>query len=196
MKDKPEQRLAANPKPFDEAQIDDIDGPETDVPLGLHDGESYKVPSTITSLRGICRNFDKNYYRYYFLPGNQHAIALTSLLHDVRGVKEEDDKPKLYFVKLKRSSHFGNPPGANNIRMTYLEKSSVVKDFCIKTPHWLQNEHGIGDDSVGRYALIYGKVSSNGIGLCFEDLGWGELALIPEKYTYLIEDVYLITHSK
>ncbi|PNI01384.1 hypothetical protein [Vibrio diazotrophicus] len=195
MKDKPEQRPVGTPTPFDEAQIEDIDGPEAETPLGVHDGETFKVPSKITSLRGICRDFDKNYYRYYFLPGYQHAIALTSLLHNVADVTEEDTKPKLYFAKLRNSVHHGNPPKDSNIRMTYLDKSPAVKDFCIKTPHWLQHEHGIGDNTEGRYVLIYGKVTENGIGLCFEDLGWGELALVPEKYNYLIEDVYAAAHA-
>lgn len=195
MRDKPEQRRSTNGRPFDGAQVEDIDGPETEVPLGVHDGETYKVPSKITSLRGICRNFEQNYYRYYFFPGYQHAIALTSLLHDVADVTEEDSIPKLYFAKLKNSVHHGNPPRDSNIRMTFLEKSSSVIDFCIKTPHWLQREHGIGDDTAGRYALIYGKVTESGVGLCFENLGWGELALVPEKYNYLIEDVYAAAHA-
>ncbi|EGQ8131478.1 hypothetical protein C4C99_RS16525 [Vibrio parahaemolyticus] len=190
LKDKPEQRIPANARPFDEYQVEDVEGPEAEVPLGQHAGESFKVPSKITTLRGICYNFDKNYYRYYFIPGYQHAIALTSLLNDVRDVEEEDDKPKLYFGKVKSSTHHGNPPRDNNIRMTYLEKSPKVIDFCIKTPHWLQNEHGIGDDSKGRYVLVYGKVEENGIGLCFNDLGWGELALVPEKYNYLLDNLY------
>ncbi|WP_332398211.1 hypothetical protein [Vibrio metschnikovii] len=107
---------------------------------------------------------------------------------------EEDAKPKLYFAKLRNSIHHGNPPKDSNIRMTYIDKSSSVKDFCIKTPHWLQHEHGIGKDTEGRYVLIYGKVTESGLGLCFENLGWGELALVPEKYNYLIDDVYAAAH--
>lgn len=193
MQDKPVLPESPNPHPFNGPQIEDIDGPEAEVPLAQHNGESFKVPSKITSLRGICWNFEKNYYRYYFLPGYQHAIALTSLLTDVKNITEEDNKPKLYFAKITGSNHLGNNPRDNNIRMTYLEKSPSVVDFCIKTPHWLQHDHGIGDNSVGRYVLIYGKVTENGIGLCFENLGWGEIALIPEKYNYLIEDVLLAT---
>lgn len=196
MKDKPEQRPVGTRRPFDEAQIEEMEGPEAEVPLGVHDGETFKVPSKITSLRGICRNFDKNYYRYYFLPGYQHAIALTALLHDVEKVKEVDLKPKLYVARLKNSIHHGNPPTDTNIRMTFLDKSPSVIDFCIKTPHWLQHEHGIGADTEGRYALIYGKVTESGLGLCFENLGWGELALVPEKYNYLIDDVYAAAHGK
>ena len=195
MKEKPEQRVLGGARPFTEAQIEDVSGPETEVPLGVHDGETFKVPSRITSLRGICRNFEQNYYRYYFFPEYQHAIALTSLLHDTALVTDEDPKPKLYFAKLKNSIHFGSSPGPNNIRMTYLDKAPSLTDFCIKTPHWLQNEHGIGNGTEGRYVLIYGKITSNGIGLCFENLGWGELALIPEKYNYLIEDVYAAAHA-
>ncbi|CAG22428.1 hypothetical protein [Photobacterium profundum] len=196
MQDRPVQAIVGQPRPFDEAQIEDEDGPETNVPLGIHDGDSFTVPSKITSLRGICRNFGRNYYRYYFLPGYQHAIALTSLLHDARDVTETDNKPKLYFVKLRGSTHHGNPPGGSNIRMTYIERSSSVVDFCIKTQHWLQHEHGIGDDSNGRYALVYGKITKNGIGLCFEHLGWGELSLVPERYNYLIEDIYAAAHAE
>ena len=195
MKDKPEQTTPSS-KPFNDAQIDDEDGPDTEVPLSIHNGETFKVPSKITSLRGICHNFDKNYYRYYFLPDNQHSIALTSLLNDASLITDIVEKPKLYFVKLKNSLHHGNTPGDNNIRMTYIESAPTVKDFCIKTKHKLQHEHGIGDKSTGRYALVYSKVTKNGIGLCFENLGWGELALLPEKYNYLIDDVYSVTHAK
>lgn len=196
MQEKPEQILSSTPRIFEEVQIDDINGPETEVPLSSHSGEIFKVPSKITSLRGICHNFDKNYYRYYFLPGNQSAIALTLLLNDVRNIVDVDDKQKLYFVKLQNSIHHGHNPHDDNIRMTYIECSSQVKDFCIKTKHKLQNEHGIGDSSQGRYALVYGKVTKSGLGLCFENLGWGELSLLPEKYNYLIEEVYSITHGK
>ncbi|PNQ53825.1 hypothetical protein C1141_19175, partial [Vibrio agarivorans] len=129
MKDKPVPCLPKDPQPFAVPQFDDIDGPETEVPLGVHNGQSFKVPSKISSLRGICRNFDKNYYRYFFFPGYRKAIALNSLIRDARNIKKEERKPKLYVVKLQNSSHFGHPPRDNNIRMTYIESSQEVKDF-------------------------------------------------------------------
>ena len=46
------------------------------------------------------------------------------------------------------------------------------------------------------FSGVYGKVTESGLGLCFENLGWGELSLLPEKYNYLIEDIYSITHGK
>lgn len=193
MKDKPVQRDMAPPSPFDEAQVDDIDGDEANVAFQVHNGESILVPSKITSLRGICRNFDKNYYRYYYFEGQQHAIALTDLLHDAAKVTETSDIPRLYFVKLRSSKCFGQ--SSSSTRMTFIECSNDAKDFCIKTQNWLQTDHGINSDSRGRYALVYGQVTMNGIGFCFEDLGWGELSILPEKYNYLIEDVYVAAHA-
>lgn len=75
---------------------------------------------------------------------------------------------------LKNSIHHGDPSKDRHIRMTYIDKSSPVKDICIKTPNWLQNEHGIS--------------------LCFKDQGWGEFTLVPEKHNYLIDDLYAAAH--
>ncbi|VAW56386.1 hypothetical protein MNBD_GAMMA07-2730, partial [hydrothermal vent metagenome] len=47
-------------------------------------------------------------------------------------------------------------------------------------------EKGINDDSKGRIVIIYGKVTVSGIGLCIENIGWGEFALLPEKYNHFL----------
>jgi len=44
----------------------------------------------------------------------------------------------------------------------------------------------ISDDAKGRVLVVYGKVTENGIGLCIEDTSWGQFALLPRKYEYLL----------
>jgi hypothetical protein len=69
---------------------------------------------------------------------------------------------------------------------TYLSCNNRVKDFCIKMQYKDQIERGIREDSVGRYVVVYGIVTVNGIGLCFERLGWGYYGLLSEKYSPLL----------
>lgn len=186
MKDKPELSYESGNE-YDETPIEDIDGPVSDVPIGRHRGESFKLPSKITTVAGICRNFDENLYRYYYLPNQKFSIQLVDLLHSVENILEEDDEPKLYHGVIKRTVHLGERKRPDNIRMTYLKNEQKgVKDFCIKLQDKHQKSHGITDASVGRTVLVYGKVSDNGTGLCFKNLGWGEFALLSKKYDELL----------
>lgn len=34
---------------------------------------------------------------------------------------------------------------------------------------------------------MYGKIEKNGLGLCLNNLGWGEFSLLAEKYNYLFD---------
>jgi hypothetical protein len=77
-----------------------------------------------------------------------------------------------------------------NIRMTYLENfaksNNKYWDVTIKIPDEQQKAHQISDTSIGRIVLIYGKLVANGTGVCFDDLGWGEFALLPQQYENLL----------
>lgn len=186
IKDKPELPDEAGGE-YDETPVEDIDGPISDVPIGRHRGESFKLPSKITTVAGICRNFDENLYKYYYFPNQKYSIRLVDLLHPVEKIQEEDDEPKLYFGIIESTSHLGEHKRPDNIRMTCLKNDQMgVQDFCIKLQDRHQKSHGITDASVGRTVIVYGKVSDNGTGLCFKNLGWGEFALLPQKYNGLL----------
>lgn len=186
IKDKPE--LPDEPKgEYDETSVEDMDGPISDVPIGRHRGESFKLPSKITTVAGICRNFDDNLYKYYFFPNQKLSIRLVDLLHPVEKIQEEDDQPKLYYGIIESTVHLGEHKRPDNIRMTYLKNDQMgIQDFCIKLQDRHQKSHGITDASVGRTVIVYGKVCDNGTGLCFKNLGWGEFALLPQKYDELL----------
>ncbi|MCH2041303.1 MAG: hypothetical protein MK185_11770 [Saccharospirillaceae bacterium] len=177
---------------YKETIVEDIDGPNVDLPVGRHNGEKIAVPSKISTVKGICRNFDKNMVKYFYLPNSQYPHKLIDLLHDVRKVTSTDSEPKLYFGKVVRVVDHGNPPSSSNIRMTFFEyeRRWGLPDFCLKTTIGEQDAHGISETSIGKYVLIYGAVTDNGSGLCFKELSWGEFAILPEKYNPLLDDLH------
>lgn len=171
---------------FEHSFIEDIDGGVSDVPISRHTGQSFKLPSKITTVSGLCRNFDDNYYKYFVFPGDTNARRLDSILVDINLVNEICDIPKLYFGKIQ-SSFSG--PWDHSIRMTKIswKISGEYLDFYFKQNNKDSKDHGINDNSRGRIILMYGKVERNGLGLCLNNVGWGEFSILPEKYNYLFE---------
>jgi hypothetical protein len=189
LKSKPESK-EDKPAVYDETPVEDVDGPETEVAIGRHKGESFTLPSKITTVAGLCRNFDENLYKYFHLPGKDNAIRLIDLLKDIRSISEANDKPRLYYGLITSTTHLGQYKRPTNIRMTYLDndmESDGVAHFTIKLTDEQQKSHGIGDHSVGRIVLMYGVITINGMGLCFESLEWGEFSLLPDKYKHFLE---------
>jgi len=188
LKEKPEDRELPSATPYEETVVEDINGPETDMPIGRHDGQTYKLPSTITTIAGLCRNFEDNLYKYYVMPEETVAYRLIDIIKDAKDVSIEEEKPKLYWGRISGFYHMGNHKRPDNIRYTYLENNQNSQaDFSIKMIDSSQNERGITQDTKGRIVIIYGKVQTSGVGICFSRLGWGEFALLPEKYEYLFE---------
>lgn len=188
MKVKPKAPLGSKSKEYQGQPVEDINGELTEVAISRHNGENFKLPSRITTIRGLCRNFSQNIHKYFHFPNKANAILLQDLLVDIRTVKEEDSSPKLYFGKVKSSYNCGPTP--QNIRQTMFEypRNSDCVDFCLKATDESSQEHGIDDDAKGKIVLMYGKVTESGIGLCIENIGWGELAVLPEKYEHLLSN--------
>lgn len=186
MKKKPVRPEIEGPIEYQGDPIEDQNGELSLVPIGRHRGDEFKLPGKITSIRGLCRNFEKNLYRYFYLPENRSAYTLKDLLTNIESVKATCDVPKLYFGKITRSWNCGKTP--KNIRQTMLQypKNSEYKDFCLKATDKDSQEHGIGDESSGKVVIVFGKVLKSGIGLCIERFGWGEFAVLPDKYVHLL----------
>lgn len=167
--------------------IEDIDGPLSSVPISRHKGETFELPSQITTVRGICRNFSKNYYKYYFMPSSNQPTMLCDLIHDIRDVTKENDTPQLYWGVIKSLEVKGQKKD-HNIRMTELFCHSSIADFNLKDTKINQKEHGIDDNSLGRIVIFWGVIIKSGIGLAINQPKWGEYALLPEKYNQLLLD--------
>ncbi|VVO66288.1 hypothetical protein PS896_01084 [Pseudomonas fluorescens] len=163
--------------------VEDIDGELAEIPIPRHNGGKVNVPSQITTVRGLSRNFDKNYHKYYFLPGAQYAQLLSDALTDVSKADGVNEVPKLYYGKITDSYAMGEGRPWN-VQMTKVEYNSAngYKDFYLKMSVQDSVEHGIDKTAVGRVLLMYGPIVESGIGLAITDLGWGEFALLPAKY--------------
>ncbi|WP_397450854.1 hypothetical protein [Pseudomonas sp. NA-150] len=187
LQEKPEVRLAPSNE-YDETPVEDIEGPLSEVPIGRHEGESFELPSSITTIAGICRNFEKNKDKYFFLPQATHAVKLAELLTAIADVDydimDSPQTPRLYYGKIIGSHNAGSHD--TSTRMTKLVCNSAVKDFYVKLPNGFCRDKGITDNSRGRIVMFFGKITESGIGLAATNLAWGEIALVPAKYNELL----------
>lgn len=135
------------------------------------------LPTKISTVAGICRKFNENYYKYFYLPNSNVAVLLNELLQNI---EDEDDEPKLYYGVIRNSFVAGQGTDSN-VRMTRLVSNPAIKDL-----NGIQKKHGINDNSEGRVVIFWGKITTNGIGLCVENLTWGEYGLLPEKYNSIL----------
>ncbi len=148
---------AGSAGPYNQSAVEDVAGPLSHVPISRHKGESFKLPSKITTVAGICRKFDENIYKYYVFPGKTFATRLVNSLINIAEVEETDDVPKLYFGEILSSFNAGKTPKPTNLRMTELRCHKNIKDFYLKAIDSEQTEKGIGDQSKGAYRSILGK---------------------------------------
>lgn len=186
MKKRPIRPEIDEPLEYQGNPVEDQSGKLSLAPIGRHSGDEFKLPGEFTSIRGLCRNFNKNLYRYIYLPGSRSAYTLKDLLTNIENVTETCDEPKLYFGRVTKSWNCGKTP--ENIRQTMLRyrRNPKYKDFCLKATDKDSQDHGIGDESSGKVVIIFGKVLESGIGLCINNLGWGEFAILPDKYVHLL----------
>lgn len=168
--------------PYDQTPVEDVAGPLSDLPISRHSGQTFRLPSKLSTIEALCRRFDANLYRYFVFPGSKSAVRLIDALRDVRTVVEHTESEALYFGLIIDSFVAGQVARPTHLRMTKLACNGAVKDFYVKVVDRVQTQKGISNDSMGRYVLFWGKIGINGIGLCAERLAWGEFALLPQKY--------------
>ncbi|MEQ9721274.1 hypothetical protein ABQG65_08765 [Yersinia alsatica] len=186
--ERPEKLSVLNAS-FDPNYLEDIEGEVSPFPIGRHVGETFMLPSKITTVYGLCRNFDENYRKYFVLPDKDVAEPLEHLLVDIQSVEDVCDSPRLYYGTIL-SSYSGSAP--HHIRLTRLKwsKKNNYSDFYFKHNNKDASDRGITEKSRGSILVMYGKVVKNGWGLCIENLGWGEFAILPEKYKYILINRY------
>ncbi|MCW2484825.1 hypothetical protein J5069_02830 [Candidatus Symbiopectobacterium sp. NZEC127] len=173
---------------YDQNHVEDIDGEISDVPIGRHRGESFKLPSKITTVAGMCRNFDKNYYKYFVFPGEKNAERLDRIIKNINEINDVTHTPRLYFGVIKFIRFLGERYNSLSTVMLKWDGNEKYIDLSLKMPKEQLDKKNITDDKRKRIILIYGIVNKNGKGLCFEHLGWGEYALLPQVYDDIIID--------
>ena len=171
---------------YDQTLVEDQDGEIASVPISRHRGKKFNLPSKLTTVRGLCRNFDESLYRYYFFPHAKHAQLLFDALRQISEIDGPTDLPILAFGTVVSMWDAG--PNPHNVRFIMVKflASSGFKDFSIKLPISDAEDHHLNTASVGRTLLVYGQVRESGLGLSMSNLGWGEISLLPKKYEHYL----------
>ena len=163
---------------FRQTQIEDPDGPVTEVPLGRHTGKKVLLPTKVSSVLSICRNFDKNIHRAFYFLDSQYALHLRSVLYDVNRLEESKlpDRANLFFGKIVNYRKLS----ARNI--IYLEVENFPELKIYTWPRFDERKK-IDSKSIGRVLLFYGSVSDQdeGIPRCKTE-SWGQYSLLPQQY--------------
>lgn len=169
-------------KEYDQTTVEDEQGEVSEVAIGRHRGEKFNLPSNLTTVRGLCRNFDESLYKYYVFPEMQHAQLLADALRNVTTLASTTDSPVLGYGRIVSIWDPGRHP--HNIRFIKLafEAKGGYGDFSIMISQREADLHDLNTQSIGRFAIFYGTISVNGGGLSVKNLGWGEVALLPTKY--------------
>ncbi|WP_445657911.1 hypothetical protein [Achromobacter sp. NCFB-sbj8-Ac1-l] len=168
---------------FDLTQIVDIDGPSTEVPLGRHTGEKFFLPSKLTTVLALCRNFDKNLSRAFFFPDSQYVMRLTDKLFDISRLAENIPKePYLYFGRVSSFS-----------RLDRRNKITLASDdgVQVRLYTWPTNDEKkhLDQRAVGRVLVFFGNVyEENGGTPAYKLNKWGAYSLLPEKYEHCLPD--------
>ncbi len=173
---------------YNQTKIEDVNGEVSEVPIGRHRGEKFKVPSVVSSIAGLGRGFDKNLYKYYYFPGAQHAQLLMDALRQVGPQTDLTEEPVLLYGTIVRITSGGSNPW--NVRQVFVRYTSSLgyRDFCFKMSVSDADHHQIADASIGRIIIGYGRVVKSGLGLSLDNLKWGEVALLPKIHEAILRD--------
>lgn len=175
---------------YDQTPVESEDGENVDLLIPRHNGTAVSLPSRIMSVNGICRNFDRNYEKFFLLPNFESPQLLSSILKNVESMSEdmldalsidEDQKEGLYYGLITKVEDF------KYVRLVFLKTHSSVKDFCLRGNIEDLNQHGLTVNNVGQYLMVWGKISSRGLGYSFHHPSWGEYGTLPSKYNILLE---------
>lgn len=78
-------------------------GKEVSLPISRHHGESFKVPSHVTSVQSLCVNFDHNYYREIYLvgaDGKAKRYRFCDSLKEINDITEGSSDPAFFLVRF------------------------------------------------------------------------------------------------
>lgn len=173
-----------------QTEFESEDGPEVAVPVSRHEGETFRLPSKITSVQSLCTNFRHNYHReiHIVVEENVYRYVLDSDLKDAAEINDVDEEPKFYFGEIVRFRHYDSTSHIF-LRHPYLQGNV---DFRISADKGDLEARGIKEDNALRRILIFfGKVEKVGAGYWSPNKKWGEIALLPKKYEDFLRANYI-----
>lgn len=182
-KNPPEIREAGPDREFERGQIFDEEGEEVGIPRGRHDGETFKVPSIISSVYSLCRNFPENLARYYYFPNSQSPVLLQdALVAAIKATTENIDAPYLYYGVVR-----------NVIALRYRNIIKIDNEEFGRINLFTHKEHdekrNISKSVIGRTLLFHGHIEIVGGQPRIMIEEWGQYALLPSPYERILEEL-------
>ena len=170
-------------------EFESEDGPSVNVPASRHEGQTFNLPSKITSVQSLCANFRQNYYRdiHVVVGENVHQYVLAECLKDASEINDEDDFPRFYFGEIVRIDRFENKSHV------FLRHPRLVGnvDFRISASNGDLDARGITQsNALRRILLFFGKIDPCGAGYWSKDKAWGEVGILPVKYENFLRANY------
>ncbi|SPW26811.1 hypothetical protein [Edwardsiella tarda] len=165
-------------------------GKEVSLSISRHHGESFKVPSQVTSVQSLCVNFDHNYYREIYLvgaDGKAKRYRFCDSLKEINDITEESSDPAFYFGTFWKIEKF---TGHSNVWLK-INQGTSFRDFRVRITNDTAEGRGFfNDKNRGRITVFYSRVDEVGMGYMTPQLGWGEVALLPAKYDDFLTSDY------
>ncbi|CDL86270.1 hypothetical protein [Xenorhabdus cabanillasii] len=174
-----------------DTHFEDENGREVDVPVSRHNGQTFKLPSRITSVQSLCSNFMQNYYREIFVVNEQEdskRYLLCDSLKNVNEINEVNNIPNFYFGEIETINKYNN----HTTVWLKLNKPKPYADFRVRIWNRFAEPRGIVEGRAeGRIIMFYAPIEIIGRGYCTRELYWGEVALLPEQYRdFLINNYF------
>ncbi|SIS42036.1 MAG: hypothetical protein C9355_06045 [Thalassolituus maritimus] len=165
---------------FNQTAIEDANGPETEVAIGRHRGREFNLPSKISSVTALCKEFDKNLHKGYHLPDSQFPMLLSDMLFNINRITENtDSKNRLFFGKISGYKKL------NKRNIIYIKIEGFNEFKLYSWPEFDKRKH-INTNSIGRHILFHSSLEWEGnIPRCFVN-SWGQYSLLPQKYEKLL----------
>lgn len=158
--------------------IEDEHGPLSNVPIGRHKGKNVELPSLISTVMALCREFPENLRKGYFFPNATLPMLLSDQLYSVDAIRSKlPANETLFFGKITK---YGRLTYRNVITLTAKNLSEVK----IYTEPSFDERKKIDGSAIGRYMLFSAKMyweSQDDVAAC-KVIKWGAYSLLPEKY--------------
>jgi hypothetical protein len=163
---------------YNRTAIEDMQGPETELAIGRHRGEKFKVPSRISSIMAVCREFPLNLRKGFYFPNSPYPMMLSDQLYSANSLSATlPQKETLFFGEIEA---YGRLTYRNVI---YLKSTNKVEVKIYTKPDYDERK-GISGEAKSRFLLFSANLYNEGsedIVAC-KVLKWGAYSLLPKKY--------------
>ncbi|WP_050909940.1 hypothetical protein [Vibrio campbellii] len=167
---------------YTKTAVEDSKGPETQFPIGRHNGKEFSTPSNLSTVMALCKDFPNNLRKGFYFPNSKYPMLLSDQLYST--TKLSDVLPKNETLLFGRIVEYRTL----NFRHV-IEVDSGDYYFKVYTKPEYDKRKRLDARSVGRY-LIFSTTpywESKGSTVAAKLNLWGAYSVLPRKYDKYIK---------